>query len=133
MLKILELKLKKLSNKARYIEETLSDIVDLRKKSSTQVEELMIKQKYDKIDGDFKYLIKMPMDSVTSENVKNIIQDRNKAKEELDVLSNTTPQQMWLRELDTLEYNYNDYKNKRQKLKQTNTSNVKIPKKKNKK
>ena len=71
LLKILELKLKKLSNKARYIEETLSDIVDLRKKSSTQVEELMIKQKYDKIDGDFKYLIKMPMDSVTSENVKN--------------------------------------------------------------
>ena len=61
LLKILELKLKKLSNKARYIEETLSDIVDLRKKSSTQVEELMVKQKYDKIDGDFKYLIKMPM------------------------------------------------------------------------
>ena len=90
LLKILELKLKKLSNKARYIEETLSDIVDLRKKSSTQVEELMIKQKYDKIDGDFKYLIKMPMDSVTSENVKNIIQDRDKAKQELEVLSETT-------------------------------------------
>ena len=132
LLKILELKLKKLSNKARYIEETLSDIVDLRKKSSTQVEELMIKQKYDKIDGDFKYLIKMPMDSVTSENVKNIIQDRNKAKQELEVLSNTTPHQMWLRELDTLENNYNDYRSKRQKLKQTNTSNVKISKKKTK-
>ena len=132
LLKILELKLKKLSNKARYIEETLSDIVDLRKKSSTQVEELMIKQKYDKIDGDFKYLIKMPMDSVTSENVKNIIQDRNKAKQELEVLSNTTPHQMWLRELDSLENNYNDYRSKRQKLKQTNTSNVKISKKKTK-
>ncbi len=132
LLKILELKLKKLSNKARYIEETLSDIVDLRKKSSTQVEELMIKQKYDKIDGDFKYLIKMPMDSVTSENVKNIIQDRDKAKQELEVLSKTTPHQMWLKELDILENNYNDYRSNRQKLKQTNTSNVKISKKKTK-
>ena len=132
LLKILELKLKKLSNKARYIEETLSDIVDLRKKSSTQVEELMIKQKYDKIDGDFKYLIKMPMDSVTSENVKNIIQDRDKAKQELEVLSKTTPHQMWLKELDILENNYNDYRCNRQKLKHTNTSNVKISKKKNK-
>ena len=43
-----------------------------------------------------------------------------------------SPAEVNLRAGDTLENNYNDYRCKRQKLKQTNTSNVKISKKKTK-
>ena len=72
----------KLSNKAKYIQETLKGTVDLRKKNVTQVEELMKHHKFDKIDGDFKYLIKMPMDSVTEENVKHIMKEKDDAKDD---------------------------------------------------
>ena len=59
----------------------MSGEVDLRKE--VQVEELMTNQQFDKIDGDYKYLIKMPMDSVTEENVANIMKDRDDATKEM--------------------------------------------------
>lgn len=109
-------KLMKLSNKAKYIQETLVGSVDLRKKTQSQVQELLTKHKYDVIDGDFKYLVKMPMDSVTQENVDRIMKDCDDAKKELEILISTSEQQLWLCELDTFEKNYRDFKSKCEKL-----------------
>jgi len=126
----LQHKLIKLSNKAKYIEETLHGRVDLRKKRADQVEELMKHNNFDKIDGDFKYLIKMPMDSVTEENVKHIMKEKDDAKQELDVLMNTTIYQMWLHELEVFTKHYEQFKKKREDLQ---TGVTKIVKKKSKK
>ncbi len=114
--KELRSRLLKLTNKARYIQETLSGIVDLRKKNAVQVSELMVARKFDTFDGDFKYLIKMPMDSVTEENVANIIADRDNSQKELDILLATSLEKMWIGELDVLEREYDTYKLKRQHI-----------------
>ena len=130
MLKILENKLLKLSNKARYIKETLDGNIDLRRKNSQLVEELMIQYKFDKIDNDFKYLIKMPMDSVTEENVEQINKERDNAKIEYDNLFNTSVQDIWFNELSILNDKYKTYKTKREEIQSGKSSNVKIVKKK---
>lgn len=109
-------RLQKLSNKAKYIQQTLSGEVDLRKKSAIQVEELMTKYDFDKIDGDFKYLIKMPMDSVTEENVAHIMKERDDATKELEVLTKTTINKMWLCDLEAFEKQYSVYQTKRQQI-----------------
>jgi DNA topoisomerase II len=109
-------RLQKLSNKAKYIQQTLSGEVDLRKKSAIQVEELMTKYEFDKIDGDFKYLIKMPMDSVTEENVAHIMKERDDATKELEVLTKTTINKMWLCDLAVFEKQYSVYQTKRQQI-----------------
>lgn len=109
-------RLQKLSNKAKYIQQTLSGEVDLRKKSAIQVEELMTKYEFDKIDGDFKYLIKMPMDSVTEENVAHIMKERDDATKELEVLTKTTINKMWLCDLEVFEKQYSVYQTKRQQI-----------------
>ena len=127
----LQHKLLKLSNKAKYIQENLTGAVDLRKKTHAQVDELLTTRKYDKIDGDYKYLTKMPMDSVTNENVEHIIKDKDNAQHELDVLMKTSEQQMWLGELDILENKYGEFKTKREKIQLGGTSSK--PKKKTKK
>ena len=127
----LQHKLLKLSNKAKYIQENLTGVVDLRKKTYIQVDELLTTRKYDKIDGDYKYLTKMPMDSVTNENVENIIKDKDNAQHELDVLIKTSEQQIWLKELDILESKYGEFKIKREKI-QLGDGSLK-PKKKSKK
>ena len=106
----------KLTNKARYIQEILSEIVDLRKKNAGQVNDLLVSRKFDMIDGDYKYLIKMPMDSVTEENIANIIKDRDSAIEELNELMSTSLERMWLTELVHLEKEYNVYKLKREQI-----------------
>ncbi len=119
-------RLLKLTNKARYIQETLTGIVDLRKKTSAQVSELMNTRKYDTFDGDFKYLIKMPMDSVTEENVASIMADKDNSQKELDILLATSLEQMWLNELNILESDYDKYKLKRQQIQSGSSTIAKI-------
>ena len=66
----LQKSLVKLSNKVKYTQENLRGEVDLRRTSAQQVRGLLSGRKYDLIDVDFKYLVKMLMDSVTQENGK---------------------------------------------------------------
>ena len=112
----MEKKLIRLSNRAKYIQETLNGTIDLRRKKSEQVTEMLIQKQYATIDGDFKYLIKMPMDSVTEENVLNIMKEKETTETELDKLKNTTLEKMWMNELNVLEKEYAKYKTKREKI-----------------
>jgi DNA topoisomerase-2 len=125
LIDILEKKLVKLSNKARYIQETLEGIIDLRRKKAQVVTELLTERKFDLIDGDYKYLIKMPMDSVTEENVASIMNDRDNAVNELELLRKTSLEKMWLSELDNLEKDYTMYKSYREKIQSGSGNSVK--------
>lgn len=131
LIDILEKKLVKLSNKARYIQETLVNVIDLRRKTAQVVTELLTERTFDLIDGDYKYLIKMPMDSVTEENVASIMKDKENAVNELELLRKTSLEKMWLSELDTLEKEYTTYKSYREKVQSGVSTKVKIVKKAN--
>ena len=98
-----------LSNKARFITEVLEETIDLRKKKTAVVSQLLQDKKYDVIDGDedYKYLVKLPMDSVTEENVKKILNERDTKQLELETLKATTEIQLWLNELTVLKAEYN--------------------------
>jgi DNA topoisomerase-2 len=116
LVKEMEKKLVKLSNRARYILATLDGSVDLRKKTAAQVTALLESMNFAKIDDDFKYLIKMPMDSVTQENVANILKEKADTDAELEKLKATSLEQMWLSELTNLDKEYALYKLKREKI-----------------
>jgi len=116
LVKEMEKKLVKLSNRARYILATLDGSVDLRKKTAVQVTALLESMNFAKIDDDFKYLIKMPMDSVTQENVANILKEKADTDAELEKLKATSLEQMWLSELTNLDKEYALYKVKREKI-----------------
>ena len=121
LIKDMQKKLMKLSNRARYILETLEGVVDLRRKNAQQVTELMDSRKFDKLEGDYKYLIKMPMDSVTQENVQSILKEKEETEKELNILTATTLEKMWLSELDEFEREYGVYKKRREQI-QTGSS-----------
>ena len=112
----MERKMVKLSNRAKYIQETLAGTIDLRRKKADVVTKLLQDKQYVMIDGDYKYLIKMPMDSVTEENVEQIMKEKADTEHALDVLKKTTVEKMWLKELDHLSNEYAKYKTKREKL-----------------
>jgi DNA topoisomerase-2 len=105
-----------LTNKARYIEFNLIDKIDLRRKTADAVDAMLLAHSFDKVDGEYKYLVKMPMDSVTNENVDKLRKERDETMKELEVLRQTTLEQMWMRELDTLETKYTQYKKIREDL-----------------
>ena len=110
----MEKKLVKLSNRARYIQETLAGNIDLRRKTAEQVTALLSSMNFALYDGDYKYLVKMPMDSVTQENVANIMKEKADTEMELAELKGTTLEKMWSKELDELEKQYDIYKKKRE-------------------
>jgi DNA topoisomerase-2 len=116
MVQSMNKKLVRLSNRARYIQETLKGTIDLRRKNATQVNDLLTNMSFEQIDGDYKYLIKMPMDSVTEENVASIMKEKETTAMELNTLMATTVEQMWLHELSVLEKEYSVYRQKREKI-----------------
>ena len=60
-----------LTNKYKYILETLNDTIDLRKKKSSEINEMLKNKEYDLIMRIHTTIsIKMPMDSVNTENVE---------------------------------------------------------------
>jgi DNA topoisomerase-2 len=118
MIDALEKELVLLSNKAKYIQENLNGTIDLRKKKKEQVIAMLEEKGYDKIENDeeYKYLVKMPMDSVTEENVEKLLKDKGNKETELETIKNTTVYQMWNSELDTLKDLYIEYKDLRTRI-----------------
>ena len=118
MIDTLEKELVLLSNKAKYIQENLEGTVDLRKKKKDQVVEMLKSKGYDMIgdDNEYKYLTKMPMDSVTEENVERLLNERGNKEQELNVIKSTSINQMWSSELDNLLEQYLEFKEIRQRL-----------------
>jgi DNA topoisomerase-2 len=114
--KVMEQKLVKLSNRAKYIMGNLNDTIDLRRKTNETVVSLLESKGFDRIDGDYKYLIKMPMDSVTKENVEAILKEKADTEEALDVLKTTSCETMWMRELVNFETEYGKYKMAREAI-----------------
>lgn len=118
MIKALESELVLLSNKAKYIQENLNGTIDLRKKTKSQVIQMLEEKDYDKIENDdeYKYLTKMPMDSVTEENVDKLRKDKGNKEAELKTIRGITINQMWLSELDNFKDLYIEYKEDRERL-----------------
>ena len=118
MIEALENELVLLSNKAKYIKENLDGTIDLRKKKKEQIIDMLQQKGYDKIDNDedYKYLVKMPMDSVTEESVEKLLKDKGNKEVELDNVKKTTINKMWISELDQLKVHYIEYKEERARL-----------------
>jgi DNA topoisomerase-2 len=105
----------------------------LRKKSKAQVSEMLKSKGYDMIDEDeeYKYLVKLPMDSVTEENIQKIFKEQENKASELEVVKNTSPNQMWSGELNNLKREYTVYLEERKRLMMgDDEDDIKISKKK---
>jgi len=130
MIQSLERELVLLSNKAKYIQENLVGTIDLRKKKKEEVVALLNSKGYTVIDNDeeYKYLTKMPMDSVTEENVEKLLKDKGNKEMELETIKSKTINKMWNEELENLRVLYIEYKEDRNRV--MNGENEKAMKKK---
>jgi DNA topoisomerase II len=105
----------KISNKARFIKENCENIIDLRRKKRDVVIQLLADRQYDLLEGDddFKYLRKMPMDSVTEEEYEKLLNDKQEKEIVLENIKTTSIEDMWICELKELNKSYKQYQNNR--------------------
>ena len=108
MLAQLTNELRVLTNRARYIQEVLDDKLELRRQTKEAIFAKMTEHGYEHIEGDteFKYLLKMPMDSVSDENVRHLLSERDTKRAQHQQLTDTSIQALWVRDLDELEVEY---------------------------
>lgn len=104
----------KLSNKAKFIKMCLNGTIDLRRKSNDKINELMEEYEFAEIDDSYDYLIKIPMNSVSIENVERILKEEADKKIDLELLIKTSLQKMWMNDLDELKNEYIKYKKSRE-------------------
>lgn len=96
----------------------MNDTIDLRKKKKDDVIKMLNDKKYSVIndDDEFKYLVKMSMDSVTEENIHKLTNEHDKKAQELESIKMKTIQQMWVEELELLTVQFQEYKKQRQTI-----------------
>ena len=118
MINNIEKELVLLSNKAKYIKEILDGTIDLRKKKREEITVMLKTKGYNVINDDeeYRYLIKMPMDSVTEENIEKLLKEKGDKEAELEIIKVTTINKMWVSELNKLRNLYLEYKEERKKL-----------------
>jgi DNA topoisomerase-2 len=118
-----------LSNRARYIGEILDDTIDLRRKTTAMMVQILKDRKYDVQQGDddgdlvagYKYLLKLPMDSVSEENVEKLRTEKEKKEQELAQLESKTTENLWQDDLAELEEEYKKFMERSSGEEGTNT------------
>jgi len=91
------------SNKFNFISELVNNTIDLRKKKSQEIENILLNKSYDKIDDSYNYLIKMPMDMVNEENIEKMKNEYDNTRNTFNILKQTTIVEMYYNELCELE------------------------------
>ena len=121
--------LRVLSNRAKYIQEILDDKLDMRRKTKDVVFELLKTRGYEHIEGDdeYRYLLKMPMDSVTEENVTKLLAERDTTRIAHTKLYETSIQHLWCKDLDELEQEYRKWADAAEAAAAGSATNTKAP------
>jgi DNA topoisomerase-2 len=91
-----------LSNKYKYITELLAETLDLRRKTTDEIRAILRGKGYTPLD-DFRYLIKMSMDSVCKENVESLKRQFQEKELEHKQITETSIEAMWKKELLALK------------------------------
>jgi len=113
-----------LSERSRFIEEVLKDEVDLRRKTSSQVDALLETRKYTRIDGDYRYLTKMTMDSVTQENRDHLLKQLETNRDNIRLLKAKTLEEMWQDDLTVFMEEYEKVMTERKREQQHSVNSL---------
>jgi DNA topoisomerase-2 len=107
--------LRVLTNKARYIQEVLDGSIDLRRKRGDELTAMLQSKGYAIVENDeqYKYLLRLPMDSVTEENVQKLLKEKGQKESHHATLQGTSIEQLWLADLAELRAEYVKQEEKR--------------------
>jgi len=77
-------------------------VPDLKRKPMAECVELLEKNKYDRINGDYNYIMKLPVSSFTAENIEKHEKDMMALRKSIHALENKNANELWLNDLQCL-------------------------------
>jgi DNA topoisomerase-2 len=103
MLNKLNMDLKLLSNRGRFIKAILDERLKVNNVSKADIIKGIEELNLELIDGNYDYLLRMPIYSLTKELFEKLKADFTTKKEEIKILEETDPRDMYLLDLDELK------------------------------
>jgi DNA topoisomerase II len=103
MLKELRSKLPYHENVVEFIRLNCDDEIDLRRKTDDECATILEDAGLIMIDDSFDYLLKLPMRSLTKENIEKHEAELKSLKTKIDAIEKTYPHEMWIQDLSMLK------------------------------
>lgn len=91
-----------LSNRARFVSMVLSGELVLSNRARAAVETDLARHKFDKVDGNYSYLMGMPVHSLTKDTYEELLKERGRVAAELAAVRSRTPEEMYRSDLNEL-------------------------------
>jgi len=106
LLKTMDHQLRVMTNKMRFISEIYSNELHIFRLPEDKMNEILNDKKYEKIEDGYQYLLNIPMRHFSSEKIMELKQKIDSLKKETRELRQTSPQQLWLKDLDVFMNHY---------------------------
>lgn len=96
-----------MTNKKRFIEEVIEKVMVINRKKQETIERELLERGYDTdADGGFGYLLRLQVSSFTEEKIEELQASISKMQAEIEKLTATPEQTLWLDDLQTFEDEY---------------------------
>jgi|UniRef100_A0A6C0IZ90 DNA topoisomerase II len=104
-----------LGNKERFIKEVINEDIDVMNVEEKLIIKTLVEREYDEDpkksddEGGYDYLLRLPVRSFTKEKVNQLQEDILSNKKILESIQKTTEKEMWLKEIDEFEKEYDKW------------------------
>ena len=103
LLEKLNRELKILSNRGRFIKAILDEKLKINNVAKSEITSQIVDMGLEQIDDSYDYLLRMPIYSLTKELFEKLKMDFSAKKEEIQILENTDPKDMYRLDLSDLK------------------------------
>ncbi len=92
-----------LDNKIRFIKSIIDELLIVNNRKKDMIEKDLVVLKFDKVENNFDYLLRMPIYSLTKETYDRLREDMNVKKQELVDVKKSKPIDTYIKELEDLK------------------------------
>ena len=98
-----------MKNKIRFIKEVVNETIIVHKIKKAELEKYLLDNTYMKHDDSYDYIIRIPVYNLTIDKVEDLEKDIAKSENEIDILTNKKPEEIWSEELSEFEKVYEKF------------------------
>ena len=105
----LEKQIHLLTAKSRFILDVVEERIAIYRQTKDKIKEQLVSKEYPLINESFDYLLKLPIYSLTKEEIDKLLQEKGDLESQYSELSNKTTKTIWLDELSSFEKEYSKF------------------------
>ena len=105
----LEKQIHLLTAKSRFILDVVEERIAIYRQTKDKIKEQLVSKEYPLINESFDYLLKLPIYSLTKEEIDKLLQEKGDLESQHSELSNKTTKTIWLDELSSFEKEYSKF------------------------